>query len=217
MRFPQASARSLAARCLAAVLVIGATGVPRLASAWGPASFPVAVEVGTRVGGATSPTGPPDPFAFEAGGRADVMLAHFYAGFSFMFSLGSASDSSCVGPVIVACSTNAGMISASAHSMRYGAQAGYDIALWKRFSLRPEVGIGTASFRQTSPAQILFDGMLSSLDASANKLYAEPSIAGLFAFGHLFVGADAGAVVLPTLPHSSAALEAHAQVGLRFW
>lgn len=217
MRLPQLGARSLAAPCLSTALVVAATVVPRLAHAWGPASAPVAVEVAARSGAATSPTGPPDPFAFEAGGRAGVMLAHVYAGVSLMFSLGSTVDAPCVGPVIRACSMGAGTISASARSMRYGGEVGYDIALWKRFSFRPQFGLGTAYFRQTSPVEIVFDGMLSSVDASANKLYAEPSIAGLFAIGPLVVGADAGAVVLPTLQHSTAALEAHGQVGLRFW
>jgi hypothetical protein len=205
------------ASCLAAALVTCVTGAARLAYAWGPASVPVGVEVATRVGGATSPTGPPNPFGFEAGGRAGLSVAHFYTGLSFMWSLGSTANSSCIGPALVACSPSAGTISASAHSIRYGVEAGYDITLWKRLSLRPEVGLGKASFRQTSPVQIVLDGMLSSLDASASKLYAEPGITGLLGFGHLFMGADAGAIVLPTLQHSSAALEAHGQVGLRFW
>jgi hypothetical protein len=178
------------------------------------ASDTAALEAALRIGGATSPTGAPNPIAFDAGGRLGVTFSRIYMGLSFMDSPGTTADTACVGPVVVACTTST--IKVSAHSVRFGADGGYDIALSERLTLRPTLSIGVASLYEFSTVQIVVDGALTSLDGSTNTLYVEPGATALFAFGPIFVGADLDAVFLPTHHDSTAGLAAHGQAGLRF-
>jgi len=78
-------------------------------------------------------------------------------------------------------------------------------------TIRPQVGLGNASFGYTSS---IVDG------ASNNDLYVEPGVTVLVALGALFVGADVSVLVFPgpALEEGSSPffITFHGQVGAKF-
>jgi hypothetical protein len=192
-------------------IAIGTLFASRDAHATGPVGF----ELATTIGGATNPrSGVPNALGVESGVRAGVKLFNFYAGLSFSYSFGGTPDESCAGPVIVACTMSP--IGVSVHSLRYGAEAGYDIYVFDRLALRPWFGAGSLSLYQSSPVQIVVGGALQGLDGKVEDLYLQPGGSLILSFGHLLLGADGGMLFIPGLHDSNAAFTVSAQVGARF-
>jgi hypothetical protein len=192
-------------------IAIGTLSASRDAHATGPVGF----ELATTVGEATNPrSGVPNALGFESGVRAGVKLFNFYGGLSFTYSFGGAPDESCAGPVIVACTTSP--IGVSVHSLRYGAEAGYDIYVFNRLAMRPWFGVGSLSFYQSSPVQIVVGGALQGLDGMAKDLYLQPGVSLILSLGHLLLGADGGMLFVPGLHDSNPAFTVSAQAGVRF-
>jgi hypothetical protein len=202
----------------AALLVVAASGAFAATAvgsrnAW--AAGPVDVELSTRTGYATNPTpGEPNALGFEFGGRLGLAWSNVYGGLSLMYAPGHETYASCAGPVINPCTTST--VGVSAHSLRYGLEAGYDLRLLHWLTVRPGLGVGVASLFESSPAQIVVNQKLEGLDGSERRLYLEPGVSVLFSLGVLILGADANAIWMPGLDRSQAAFTTHGQVGLRF-
>lgn len=171
--------------------------VPEDAHALGP----VDLEVGAKVGGATNPSsasGAPNPLGFGLGARAGLsFLGGLYAGGSLMYYFGSSASE----PTPAAPS-----VSVSANTLMYGGELGYGITLLDLLTIRPQVGLGNATF----------NGSAGGVSQSASYFYLEPGVTALIGLGLLYVGADANALFFPSLQGSQAALSLHAQIGLKF-
>jgi len=161
---------------------------------------PVDVEVAAKVGGATNPYsgGAVSPMGFGLGGRAGVVLLELlYGGVNLMYYVGS------TGPDIGYPSPTATI---SGHAWMYGVEAGFGVKPIDILTIRPQVGLGNATFN--------FSRKPGDYDVS--NLYVEPGITVLLSLGTWFVGADANALVIPGLAQSNAVFTAHGQVGVKF-
>ncbi|MGH7272318.1 MAG: hypothetical protein ACREJ3_17965 [Polyangiaceae bacterium] len=84
---------------------------------------PVDVEVGAKVGGATSPVSSSNgassenPLGFGLGARGGISALGFYGGVSLMYYLGSSQDVSVLGQ----------SASVSEHTLMYGIEGGYGL------------------------------------------------------------------------------------------
>jgi len=178
------------------------------------AAGPVDVQIAGQAGGGTNPTSAAaNPLGPELGARAGVSWLHYYGGLSLLYSLGSTTSATCAGPVVTACTTSA--IPFSARSLRYGLEGGYDLGVLPRVTVRPRLAVGELSLTQSSAVQVFVSGRLEALDGTSRGLYLEPGVAGLVSLGSLLLGADVGALWLPQLDRSRAALTAHVQVGVQ--
>lgn len=151
---------------------------------------PIDLEIGAKAGVATNPAsgGGTNPLGFGLGGRAGVVLLdHLYGGVNLMYYLGG-SD----GPE-------------SFHTLMYGVEAGWGWKLIDILTIRPQVGIGNATFSISGPAT-----------SSNSNWYLEPGVTGLVSLGLLFVGADANLLAFPGLANSNVAFTLHGQVGVKF-
>jgi hypothetical protein len=174
------------------------------------------LEVGAKAGVGTNPysgsggLGGLNPLGFGLGGRAGVVLFdHLYGGVNLMYYLGESGSSGS--------SFNGGSFDLSAHTLMYGVEAGWGFKLLDILTIRPQVGLGNASFSFTASCPASSPGCaLPAAEGSPNSLYVEPGVTALLALGTLFVGADANALVFPGLAGSNAAFTAHGQVGLKF-
>ncbi|HEV3194346.1 MAG TPA: hypothetical protein VGY54_27790 [Polyangiaceae bacterium] len=183
---------------IAAAAGVGALSVPRDAHALGP----VDLEIGARIGGASSPvSGGLNPLGFGMGARAGVSLFSFYGGLSFMYYFGGGQDVSTGGA--------APPFHYSVTSTLFGFDLGYNIGI-PLITLRPQLGIGNYSGNGTG------SGPGFSIPGSANNLYLEPGVTGILSLGMWFVGADANFLFLPGLDNSQAAFTAHGQGGIKF-
>jgi hypothetical protein len=160
---------------------------------------PVDVEVGARVGVGTNPDSKgPNPFGLGIGGRAGVSIFHIYGGLSAIHYFGSSSD----------IPTPAGTISSSYSSTLLGIEAGYSITAIPHLTLRPQLGIGNASF--------------SFGDLSQSHLYLEPGFVALVTLGLLYVGADVNLLAIPGIDQGAGdtktytAFTIHGQIGIQF-
>jgi len=141
------------------------------------------------------------------GGRAGVsFLGGVYVGGSVMYYLGGSTT----GDQTVD-TTNATMPAHSTYSIStttllYGGEVGYGAKLLDFLTLRPQLGIGNATFA-SSP---------SGNSPNNSNLYLEPGLTALLGFGLLYVGADVGVLLFPGADESLAAFSLHAQAGLRF-
>jgi hypothetical protein len=193
------SALRLAVPCLLAIAAICATAPD--AHALGPLD----IEFGARVGAATNPnSNTPTPLGIGVGGRAGVSIYHLYAGISAIHYFGSSADVS--GP-----STPAGTFGTSSvdySTTLIGGELGYSITGIPVVTLRPQIGIGNASF--------------SFGDASQSHLYVEPGLLALIRIGIVYVGADANILVIPSVDQGAndtktyTSLTVHGQIGLVF-
>lgn len=168
---------------VAAAATVGIVSVSSPAHALGP----VDLEVGAKAGVGTNPAsdGGPNPLGFGLGARAGLVVAsHFYAGGSLMYYFGGSEDG------------------VSVHTLMYGGELGYGVTLLDLLTIRPQIGLGNATF--------------SGDGASTSNLYIEPGVTGLVTLGSLFVGADANLLDFPGLADSNVAFTLHAQVGLKF-
>jgi hypothetical protein len=108
----------------------------------------------------------------------------------------------------------------------YGVEAGWGFKPLDNVTIRPQVGLGNASFGYTlSCPLIVSPGNQSvtptcSTEAPRNNLYVEPGVTVLVALGRLFVGADVNVLVFPGLELAATTLQffitLHGQVGVKF-
>lgn len=185
----------------ASAAAVLAFSVSRDARALGP----IDVEVGAIAGAGTQPSnqgsGAPNPLGFGLGGRGGVALFGFYGGIEGMYYFGG-SD----GPFKV-------------HSDLYGVDVGYNLKL-PLITIRPLVGIG--NFTESSSGSETVLGETVSASGSKSTLYIQPGLTALVSLGTIYVGADANALLLTSLPQPSGgngldvAVTIHGQVGLRF-
>jgi hypothetical protein len=183
----------LAAPALLAIAAIGAS--ERDAHALGP----VDVEIGARVGVGTNPDSKgPNPFGLGIGGRAGVSIFHIYGGLSAIHYFGASSD----------IPTPAGTVSSSYSSTLLGVEAGYSITAIPHLTLRPQLGIGNASF--------------SFADVSQSHLYLEPGFVALVTLGLVYVGADVNLLAIPGIDQGAGNTKTytsftfHGQIGIQF-
>jgi hypothetical protein len=151
---------------------------------------PVDLEIAAKAGGATNPRNqdPPNPLGFGIGGRAGVVfLGGGYVGGNVLY----------YGPE-----------HASSSTLMYGGELGYGWKLLDIVTIRPQIGLGNATFTSTAGGE--------NTSSSSSYFYLEPGVTGLVALGSLLVGADANALFLPGLNNSNAAFTLHAQVGIKF-
>ena len=193
------SALRLAVPCFLAIAAICATADD--ARALGPLD----IELGARVGAATNPnSNTPTPFGVGVGGRAGVSIYHLYAGISAIHYFGSSADVS--GPATPA--GTFGTVSVDYSSTLIGGELGYSITGIPLLTLRPQIGIGNASF--------------SFGDASQSHLYLEPGLLAMIRIGIVYVGADANILVIPSVDQglndtkTYTSLTVHGQIGLVF-
>ncbi len=168
---------------------------------------PVDVEVGAKAGVSTNPVSggnSPNPMGFGIGARGGVDFLGFYGGVSFMYYFGSSQNES----------VGAQSFSVSEHTVMYGVEAGYGLSLLGLLTIRPQVGLGNATFSASASGSGAVN--VSGGSTSTSNLYIEPGVTGLVAFGGYFVGADANLLFLPGLDNSTTAFTVHGQVGLKF-
>jgi hypothetical protein len=171
-------------------LTVGILVLPTKADALGP----VDVEIGARAGVAAGNLG---PLGFGIGGRGGVSILGLYAGIDVIDYLGATAE--CGG-----CSSPPGQtVKQWRSALLYGFEAGYNLKV-SLVTIRPQLGLG--NFRSSAWYGDPTAGVIS------NYLYLEPGVVGLVSLGVLFVGADVGALLLPTGPDS--ALTVHGQIGV---
>jgi hypothetical protein len=195
-------------------------GATLLSSRDGHAQGGLGLEVAAKGALGTNPVGDayPDPLHFGIGGRAGVTLGGLYAGGSVVYYLGSSQADTVDG--------RAGQL--STRSLAYGAEAGYGFQLWGLLTVRPQLGLGSDKITVKgtgAAAATIFGGSGSE---TTGYLYLEPAVLGLVPIGSWFVGADVGALLLPSGPYKrspcdkasctsfDAALTTHIQFGFAF-
>jgi len=175
---------------LASIAIVTST---RAAHALGP----IGVEIGAKAGAGTTPVSGigVNPLGFGIGARAGVVLFdHLYGGVNLMYYFGGTS--------------NVGDYAGDSLNMwMYGVEAGWGFTLTDILTIRPQVGLGNASFSDRSP---------SGSDTATSYLYVEPGLTGVLSLGTLFVGADANGLFFPGLSNGSAAFTLHGQLGVKF-
>jgi hypothetical protein len=166
---------------------------------------PLDIELGARVGAATNPnSNTPTPFGVGIGGRAGVSIYHLYAGISAIHYDGSSADVS--GPATPA--GTFGTASVDYSTTLIGGELGYSITGIPLLTLRPQIGIGNASF--------------SVGDASQSHIYVEPGLLAMIRVGIVYFGADANILVIPSVDQglndtkTYTSLTIHGQIGLVF-
>ena len=179
-------------------LTVAILAFPTKADALGP----VDIEIGARAGGVA---GPVAPLGFGIGGRGGVSILGLYAGIDVIDYLGA------TGPC-GSCSSPAGdgapvVVKQSRSALLYGFEAGYSLKI-SIVTIRPQLGLGNLRLSSAYGAPTPGPGAIS------NYFYLEPAIVGLVSLGVFFVGADVGALLLPTGPDS--ALTVHGQIGVTF-
>jgi hypothetical protein len=169
---------------------------------------PVDLEVGAKVGLGTSPVsndnGGPNPLGFGLGARGGVSFLGFYGGVQLMYYFGGSDDVSALGQ----------SVSLKTHTFMYGIEAGYGITLIDVLTLRPQIGIGNATFSSSVSGSGIVTGTAGS--SSDSNLYLEPGVTGLVSLGGWFVGADANLLFFPGLDNSKTAFSLHGQIGVKF-
>ncbi len=205
--------KTMATLFAAVTVAAGALLAPMPARAGGP----VGIELGAKVGAGTNPVSGSgvNPMGFGIGGRGGVSLYGLYAGVAGVYYLGSSEGSAAFG--------QSGKT--LFHSAVYGFEVGYSIKLSRRLTIRPQVGLGNDQISQSTSVT----GMPgANQGSSGGYFYLEPAVIALFSIGILYVGADVGALLLPSGPPTSSesaangthsfdgGLTAHGQVGVSF-
>jgi hypothetical protein len=195
--------RSPLLRLSASLLLTFATATSsREAHALGP----LGVEVGAKVGYGTSPGGAAvNPLGIGLGGRVGLTLAGLYAGLDVVDYLGSLDE-------------NGGQY----HAIQLGGELGYGLKV-RAVVIRPQIGVGDV-YLSGSVA-----GLTSPELPTALCLYVEPGLSVLVSLGVVYIGFDAGALMIRSEPayvqsgshytlttSLAAALTAHGQIGLKF-
>jgi hypothetical protein len=183
---------------LALPLLAAVFASPREARALGP----LGVEIAAKGGYGTNPdsSAPFNPLGVGLGGRAGITLLGFYGGVNVLYYLGGSQDT------------------VSEHALLYGLEAGYGFTLADVLTIRPQIGVGNATFTTS----------VSNVSASASNLYLEPGVTGLIGLGMWFIGADANLLVIPGVSQASTpangnsssttytSFTLHGQVGIKF-
>jgi hypothetical protein len=188
---------------------VGTFAMTRNAHALGP----IDVEIGAKAGVATTPikdSGVPNPLGFGIGARGGIDFLGFYGGVQLMYYFGGSDEVSVPG---------AESVKVSLHTFMYGVEAGYGFTLLDILTIRPQVGVGNATFSGSGEAAGFVNA--SGSGGSQSNLYIEPGVTGLVSLGGFFVGADANLLWFPGLdwaPNDSAKLcfSLHGQVGFKF-
>jgi hypothetical protein len=183
---------------------VGTFAMTRNAHALGP----VDIEIGAKAGLGTSPvssSGYPNPLGFGIGARAGVDFLGIYGGVQLMYYFGGSTDE------------GAG-VTFKDHTFMYGVEGGYGFTLIDILTIRPQIGIGNATF--SSSVSGSGSSGATSVDfsggGSKSNLYLEPGVTALISLGGFFVGADANLLVFPGLDNSKVAFTLHGQVGFKF-
>jgi hypothetical protein len=170
---------------------------------------PVGVEVGAKVGVASNPSSAPansivtpsNPLGFGIGARGGVDIMGFYGGVSLMYYLGSSQN----------IEEDGVSASVSQHTLMYGLELGYGVTLLDILTIRPQIGLGNATFSGSGNGISINGG-----DTSTSNLYLEPGVTGLIGLGLWYVGADVNVLFFPGLDNSKASVSIHGQVGVKF-
>lgn len=178
---------------VAATYGLAALCVAPIARALGPLD----IEAGLKAGGGTGPlSGEPNALGFGLGGRAGASFAGYYGGANVVYYFGQ--------------SGTVENLSVSEHALLYGVEVGYGLTFLDLLTLRGLLGVGNFTLSYTGVSNI-------------SSLYLEPNLTALVSLGLFYVGADAGALLLPALSdpgHPSASLVAaftgHGQLGIKF-
>jgi hypothetical protein len=182
---------------------IAAAAVASLATREARALGPVDIEVGAKVGVATSPVSngnTPNPLGFGLGARGGLSFEGVYAGIQLLYYFGSSQNEPVLGEL-------------SEHALLYGVEAGYGFTLLdKLLTIRPQLGLGNATFTVSGSSSV------ANVSGSTSKsnLYLEPGVTGLVSLGGWFVGADLNLLFLPGMDNTTTAFTLHGQVGLKF-
>jgi hypothetical protein len=192
----------LIARLLAGLAVIIALFVAseREAHALGP----IDLEAGLKVGFATNPNSDANfnPFGFGLGARAGIQIFSLYLGGNAMHYFGG--------------STTAAGLDVSESMNELGGEVGYTIGFIPLLQIRPQIGFGDA----------ILSAEVANVSQSKGYFYLEPGLTVLVPLGLLYVGADANALLLPSVDSGTDAtgktttktytsFTLHAQVGIR--
>jgi hypothetical protein len=182
---------------------IATAGVTFLATREAQALGPVDLEVGAKVGAATSPvssSNAPNPLGFGLGARGGLSFLGIYGGVQLVYYFGSSQNEAGLGQV-------------SEHALLYGIEAGYGFTMLdKLLTIRPQVGLGNATFTVSGNTNLAN----ASASNSNSNLYLEPGVTGLVSLGGWFVGADVNLLFLPGMDNTTTAFTLHGQVGLKF-
>lgn len=188
----------LLAASIAAVL---AFSVSRDAHALGPVDLEVGAIAGAGTTPSNTPSGLPSPLGFGLGGRGGIALFGFYGGVEGMYYFGGSQNG------------------VSAHSDMYGVDVGYNLKL-PLITIRPLVGIG--NFTESGSGTATTPTASVSFSGNQSTLYVQPGLTALVSLGTFYVGADANALLLTSLPQPSGgkgldvAVTIHGQLGVRF-
>jgi len=187
---PVKALRPLLAASLVLSLLAGASDAAALG--------PIDLEAGLRAGVATNPSDGVNPYGLGVGARAGVGLFDFYAGLSVMRYFGSSDTLPLAGEV-------------STSTTLFGGEIGYTITALPLVRIRPQLGIGNASFSSEA----------GNVESSTSHLYLEPGALVFVPIGLFYVGADANALIVPDVQQGTGsetftALTIHGQLGVRF-
>jgi hypothetical protein len=169
---------------------------------------PVDLEVGAKVGVGTNPDSKgPNPYGFGIGARGGVQLFKLYAGVNVVHYFGGSLELPIAAPTTGAPSS----VKIDYSSTLFGGELGYTISVIPLIDIRPQMGVGSATFAATS----------SGITSSTGKLYLEPGLTVIVPLGLLFVGADANALIVPSIdaPEGGSktytSFTLHGQIGIR--
>jgi hypothetical protein len=204
-------------RSFAPCLLVGAASLLTVAFASSNAHAlgPLDLEIGAKAGVGTMPSNEnaPNPLGFGIGGRGGIAIAGFYGGVSAVYYLGESQNASA--PLSG---------SVSKHSLLYGVEGGYGWKLLDLLTIRPQIGVGQMTLWTSSSVSTAYGAVAGpSVDQSTNALYLEPGVTAMISLGTFFVGADANALIIPSLndptvgkSQTDIAFTLHGQLGVKF-
>jgi hypothetical protein len=163
---------------------------------------PIDLEAGLKVGVGTNPdSNGPNPYGFGLGARGGIQLFHLYLGVSGIHYFGGSFTL-----------PDKGVTKIDYSSTLVGAEVGYTITGIPLIDIRPQLGIGDATFSADS----------NGATSSTGKLYLEPGVTVLIPLGLLYVGADGNALIVPSVDSPTGtssktftSFTLHGQLGLR--
>jgi len=163
---------------------------------------PIDLEAGLKAGVATNPNSDgPNPYGFGLGARGGVQLFNVYLGLSGIHYFGG----SFTFPAPISTKVDYS-------STLLGAEVGYTITALPIINIRPQIGLGNASFSASA----------NDVSTSTSKFYLEPGITVLIPLGLIYVGADGNALIVPSVdaPEGSSSktftsFTLHGQLGIR--
>jgi hypothetical protein len=197
---------------------------------------PVDVEIAAKAGYASNPVAPnpptppppglvevghplnPNPLRLGVGGRAGVGYLGFYGGIQMTYYFGATATETLNGGTLAPAVTG-DRVSSSSHAFTYGIEAGYGLTLAPMIRIRPQIGLGNATFinsgfRNEATGQVVAAG-------NTSDLYLEPGIVVMFSLRVLFLGIDANLFFVPGMNDSvghdwTTSFAVDGQVGVRF-